>query len=403
LRLPFLILTLLSLITGLRNQPEQSGVAVVPAEPQVIFGESIEFSAVIEGAQAVQAATLFIQPAGQATRTVPIQGIQDGQIDVIFNLSESPLRPFADIAYWYQLDLPDGQRFISPQWTFFYEDNRFDWQRLDQDDFQVAWVDGDIHFGQEIINTARNALTSANSLIPVNAPSPLRIYVYASSQDLQSAMQVTNTPWAAGHASPDLGVILITVQPGPDEQADMERLLPHEMTHILQYQYVGEAYSKVPTWLLEGMATDAELYPNQEYQQSLDKAESSNSLLSMANLCGPFPRDLSGAILAYAQSASFVHYLYQNYGGSGLLSLLDEYKDGLGCEEGFRAAFNQSLSQAEFQWQQNSLGQDVNRLALQNLAPYLLIALLILIPVVISLLTAARRKPPQEGNDNAYQ
>ncbi len=403
MHLTILILAILPFLLNPSLQPQQGSTEIAPADPQVIFGESIEFSAGIQSDLPISSASLFVQPPGQDTRVIPIQGAVKDQIDEIYNLAENPLRPFGQITYWYQLAFAGGQSFTSPSWTFFYEDNRFDWQRLSQGGIQVAWIDGDVQFGQEVVNTANDSLAAIKAALPVDPPTPLRIYVYSSAQDLQSAFQLTNTPWAGGYSSPDLGVILVAIQPGPDQQADMERLLPHELTHILQYQYTGESYTQMPTWLIEGMATYEELYPNQDYQRALDNANSNNSLLPISSLCGPFPKDLSGAVLAYAQSASFVRYLYTNYGSSGLLSLMDRYKDGLGCEEGFKAVFGQTIAQAETRWQQEELGRNVGLVAVQNIAPYLVIALLIFLSIGISLIPFLRRKQIRKEKSHAYR
>ena len=103
----------------------------------------------------------------------------------------------------------------------------------------------------------------------------------------------------------------------------MERQIPHEIMHILEYQITGTSYNQIPVWLLEGLASSAELYPNPDYQQVLEKAVDEDSLLPMSVLCQDFPRDLSGALLAYAQSNSFVRFLNQNFGTRDTLSLVE--------------------------------------------------------------------------------
>ena len=66
----------------------------------------------------------------------------------------------------------------------------------------------------------------------------------------------------AGHAAPDLGVVLISIPAGPDEGLEMQRQIPHELMHLAQYEVIGENFTNQPYWLIEGMASEAELYPN---------------------------------------------------------------------------------------------------------------------------------------------
>jgi hypothetical protein len=115
-------------------------------------------------------------------------------------------------------------------------------------------------------------------------------------------------------------------------------------------------------------------------------------LLPLVGLCGEFPRDLSGAILAYAQSASFVRFLYKNYGSSGLTDLISQYRDGYGCEEGVREAFNETLVQLEARWKQEYLGLDIGATIWKNMRPYLLLLIAMTLPVAFSLLPLRRRK-----------
>jgi len=211
---------------------------------------------------------------------------------------------------------------------------------------------------------------------------------------MQSAAQLTESPWAAGHTNPDLGLVMISVAPGPDARAEMERQLPHEIMHILEYQVAGTAYNQIPVWLLEGLASSAELYPNPEYQRVLEKAIDEDSLLPMSVLCQDFPRDLSGAVLAYAQSSSFVRFLNDNFGSRDTLTLLNLYADGLNCEVGVQAAFGSSLTQLETRWQQEMLGRSPASAAWKQLWPYILLAGLVLVPVSLTLIPARRKTQP---------
>ncbi len=390
-RILIFLTTLLSLLSAASQANAQSRHDFIVADPQISFPQTITFSAQLTNAPAVSEAVLFIQPGSQDTRLVNISASENGRLRVIYDLTDAGLRPFSEVEYWFRVSLISGEILTSPRYTFLYEDTRFAWQRLASGGLEAAWVEGDLAFGQEIINVAAAGLRAAAMVLPYDPPQPLRVYVYPTSQDLQSSLAMTNTPWAAGHASPDLGVVLVSIPPGPDQRAEMERQLPHEMMHILQYQAVGESYTNLPTWLVEGLASAVELYPNQEYQRALERAVRTDSLLPMVNLCAAFPRDLSSAILAYAQSTSFVRFLHQNYGSSSLQALLNAYKDGLGCEEGVRSVYGLSIAQLEGRWQEETLGRNLILAAWYNLRPYILVLLVILIPVALTLLPALKK------------
>jgi hypothetical protein len=390
------IFILLLLITSLLGTafipPAQTALQFSSISSEYEFGRYIDFKAVIQSASPLQSVDLFIRPAGESTRVVRLTPSPDGQIASRYDLVQYPLRPFSQVDYWFRVTTADGNTYSSVERSFYYEDNRFEWQTLNENGFQAAWQEGGLDFGQSILNVVQISWASVQMYLPAEPPIPLRVYVYSRAADLQSALQVTNTPWIAGHASPDLGVLLVSIPAGPDQRAEMERQIPHELMHIVEYQLAGPAYTRMPTWLVEGLASVAELYPNQDYERIMQNAIREDRLLPLVGLCGEFPRDLSGAILAYAQSASFVRFLHKNFGSSGLASLIAQYKDGYGCEEGVRAAFSETLVQLEARWKQEYLGLDIGATVWKNMRPYLLLLLVITLPVAVSFIPFRRRK-----------
>ena len=391
-KIPFILIVLSTLI-GTAFQPlPQSSVTFIGSTHQYEFGKQILFFTTIQAAREIQSVDLFIRPSGESTRVLAISPGANGRISEAYDLTQHPLRPFSQVDYWYRVALIDGSDISSSVSSFFYEDNRFDWKRLEENGFEAAWQEGDSNFGQAILNVSQTGWANVQMYLQANLPKPLRVYVYASATDLQSALQLTNTPWVAGHASPDLGVVLVSIPSGPDQRAELERQIPHELMHVVEYQEAGLAYSRLPLWLVEGLASIAELYPNQDYERVMQSAVSGDRLVALVNLCSEFPRDLSGAFLAYAESASFVRFLYQNFGRSGLNSLITQYKDGYGCEEGIRSAFTETLGQLETRWKQEYLGLNMGAVVWKNLLPYLLLVLVIVLPVSVSLIPFKRRK-----------
>jgi len=390
-RVPLLIIAITTLLgLGFRNL-QLAQVDFVDIDQTWVFGETINFQGAVQTPANVQEAALFIKPASSDTRTSKVQLNPGGGIDHTFSLSENPFRAFTPVEYWYQVTLDTGEVVNSPVYSFLYEDNRFDWRRIESDQFKIAWISGEQDFGQTIQNASENSLAAARAILAIEAPSPIRIYVYPSSQDMQSAVQLSSKPWAAGHSNPDLNLILVSIPEGPDAIAEMERQIPHELMHILEYQIIGPYYNQAPVWLLEGLASTAELYPNPEYQQVIQNAVDNDGLIPLSLLCEEFPRDLSGVILAYAESSSFVNFLHQNYGSSGITTLLNHYKDGQNCKAGIEAAFGTTFSELETRWQKDSLGHNVRLSAWKKLLPYFVVALFILVPFGLSFIPIRRK------------
>jgi hypothetical protein len=367
---------------------------VTDARVQYHFGQDIHFQGSIQSNLAIQTAYLFFRPDGSDTRVSKVAVDNQGKIDYPYDAHAQPIRAFSRVYYWYGVDLQDGKEYNSPAFWFDYIDNRYPWQTLEDREFQVHWYDGDAQFGQAILSTAHQGLTRAQKIASIPPPGPIKIYVYASAADLQGALQTSGeSSWIAGQALTGLDTALVSIQAGSGQDLELERQVPHEITHLMVYATTGQEYALLPVWLNEGLASLSEMRFNPDYTSALDAARDHDALLPLESLCGAFPPDPSGVFLAYAEAASFTRFLEQTYGDAGLRRLISGYANGLGCEEGFRSAFSASLAQVETRWRQETLRVDEVGRTAHNLAPYLvLFALILLIPIAIGLRSAWRAR-----------
>jgi hypothetical protein len=377
--------------------------------PTYTFGDQVTFAADLKSDTPIAAYYISYQSEGKSVQTSEIAGpavldaAGSGAIRYTLDLHEGALRPFSTVTYWFQVKTSDGTLFASPHFSFFYNDNRFNWQTLISDQFTVHWVDGDMVFAQEVQNAAQSGLTQIETLIPVNLPDhPIEIYVYAQAADLQSALDLSyqdllgSVSWVAGNASPDLGVVMVSIAPGMDQRLVMDQQIPHELAHVLTYQLTGAAYTQLPIWLTEGIASMAELYPNSDYAYTLEVAVKENNLIPIADLCAQFPHEAAPAFLAYAEADSFGHYLYASYGAPGLQKLIKSYSDGLGCSEGAMSALGMTLNGLDYHWKQDALRMNTAGLVLNNLLPYIILAALILSIPLITLLAVRQKSPAKQ-------
>ncbi|KAF0108298.1 MAG: hypothetical protein FD146_872 [Anaerolineaceae bacterium] len=355
----------------------QTAVTVTEVQMEYLFGDHVTFAANVQPASGLQETLVFFQAEGDSvTRVAPLEVAADGSASSRIEVRDAPLRPFARVSFWFRITPAGGEAFTSPHYFFHYTDNRVVWQTLEDASVSIHWYDGDAAFGQAAFDTAHASLQAFNELIPVTLTAPVNVYIYATAADLQSAIGAQ--AWVAGHASPDLGVALTSITPGEEQMLVMQRQIPHEMAHVLLYQKMGAAYNNLPTWLSEGIASSLELYPNSDYMLAIQIASQNDALLPLADLCGPFPQDASGAFLAYAESDRVTRYILDTYGTSGLQALVQAYTDGLDCNRGVERALGISLVQLDRQWRWAVLGEGGADAAFENLLPYLVVLTVIL-------------------------
>ncbi|RIK31947.1 MAG: hypothetical protein DCC56_07135 [Anaerolineae bacterium] len=368
----------------------QAGIVLENVEAVYRFGEQIVFSAALKTSLPIQNASIVIFDEGfGVTRVLPLAVNADGIMQFIFDVRQNVLRPFTLIRWHYELTLNNGEFFQSETFSLRYDDNRFEWQRLESNGLRVFWRSGDSTFGQNALNAALAGVRAVNEIFPVNLDQPIDIFIYPSQNDL--AFLGADT-WTAGHANAALGVVLVAVEPGLDQSLQMDQRLPHELMHVLSYRQIGAGYNNLPAWLREGLATLIEINPTVEYDRVLLDASARGMLIPLLDLCASFPSQPDSAFLAYAESRSFIAYLRNTFGSSKLVELARAYADGVTCDRGVEVVYGASFAQLEARWRASALGENAWSAALRNIFPYLILCGIVLfIPLFIGF-NAMRKK-----------
>ncbi len=397
-----LVLVKLDRMAPPRTTWAQDSLTVLAAPPpEYEFGKTMTFevSAQSSGAEII-GATVFVRAPDFARTFVGEARLVPGReitATYALNLNQRPLPPFAPVEYWWEVrDSAGGSLTTEPQ-SFNYADNRFNWQVVSNGIVTIHWHKGDRAFGQQALDVAATAFVEANRDLKAQLQAPLDFYIYADAQAAQAALAPVGRIWADGYADPALGLAVVAVADDVDAGVNLERELPHELTHLLVYRVTGDRYTQVPTWLNEGLAVMNQVQPDPGFPAALDAARQAGTLLSLSSLCGPLPADPAQAQLFYAESESVVRYIRETYGSSSLTSLLAAYADGLGCAAGVKRALGLSLDELEREWLAEAfhIGPINPRPGQSAALPWAVLAALVLVsPVLFFLLI--RRKPSRD-------
>ena len=395
---PLLLILVILFFAPVLNSAQAEGlVDVVDQSVEYSFGDEISFQIEYESDQPIESITLSIHAPGLPTFVGAVSMPADGEGKFIYVVSERPLPAFASISYDYQFILDSGEIVKSPDYEFTYLDNRYNWQELIEEPFKIYWYEGEITLAQEVLDAALQGQTKALEMLMQPPDSqPIVIFIYGSDEELQSSLAAIGQSWVSGYADPARSSVVVALPAAVSQPLEIKRLIPHEISHILLYRFMGAEFSYLPAWLNEGFASQVEIYSLPEYDLVLERAYEGRDLIPFLHLCQAFPADSELALLAYAQSDALVEYIQREYGLPGVQSLIYAYDQGVSCERGVEMAFGITLDTLDKEWQRDTFAQGTFLLYIYILAGVLLVLILGLGGFIIY---KTRKNPSKEDWD----
>ena len=132
----------------------------------------------------------------------------------------------------------------------------------------------------------------------------------------------------------------------------LESTLKHELCHLLMHHHVSPG--ELPRWLDEGVCqwvSDgwAEIITDRQWSP-LKEAALSGRFLSIENMSS-FPQERKPLLLAYEESRSLIEFIVAEYGAKGLVTVLEQLREGETLERGIEKGLSISLSELEVKWQ----------------------------------------------------
>ncbi len=269
-----------------------------------------------------------------------------------WDMSNASLPPGAGVTYWWLIRDSDGNRYETAPEVMHFNDTRFAWQTLTgtaagTEGLTLFWYKGSDYFVQELMAACEGGLARLTQDIGAYPDRPIKIYIYATTSDLQGAM-VFSQEWTGGVAFVDFSIIAIRIPPSELEWG--KKALVHELTHLVVRQATFGPYGQLPVWLDEGLATYNEGELDPVLRSSLQQAASKGELISVRSLCSPFSAYTDKARLSYAQSYAIVEYLLDNYGQEKMLDLLTVLKEGSTYDEALTSVYGFDIDELDVLW-----------------------------------------------------
>jgi hypothetical protein len=335
-----------------------NGIAVIASDVDVSFPSQAVFTVEAESNASIVDARLYYQVDRMNYAEVTSEGWADftpaNRIEAswVWDMTNASLPPGAEVTYWWMIEDDDGNRVDTSPEIMHFDDSRFTWHNLTSSVGEGAgmtlfWYSGGNSFARELMDTCEEGLARLTQDIGTYPEKPIKIYVYACTDDLKGAM-VYSQEWTGGVAFMDFGIIAIGIP--SNELGWGKKALVHELTHLVVRQATFSPYGQLPLWLDEGLATYNEGELDPLLRSSLDKAILEGTLISVRSLCSPFSAYSDKARISYAQSYSLVEYLLDNYGQDKMLNLLTILKQGRTYDEALTAVYGFDIDGLDALW-----------------------------------------------------
>ncbi|MBN1485389.1 MAG: hypothetical protein JXA37_11775 [Chloroflexia bacterium] len=335
--------------------------------------------------------------------------------------------PGTTFHYYWTAEDAVGNVVESEELVFSYTDNRFEWDALSTERVAVHWYEGGEDFGQELLEVSQRALDRLERDVGVEAERQIKIYVYGSERDFRGALGPNSPEWIGGQALPALSLIIAYIRPESSYSSwEIQRMIPHELSHVVLYQETHNPYTSNPNWLEEGIAVHNQEVADEEYPDLVAEAARNGTLIPLRALSASFPSDPDLALLSYAESLSVVEFILAEYGPEGLAALVDVFAEGETAEAAVPQALGISLDALEAGWratlpaaertpvpgstpfsapadsgQEQDLGR-ILRLVASALACTFFMGVLVIVAVVV-LVVRRRRRSEAEGFEYGQQ
>ncbi len=261
--------------------------------------------------------------------------------------------------YWLLTDLA-GTTYQTPSQELVYQDTRYNFRELRAGWLTVRWFQGDDNFGRTALAKAQATIDRLGQLYRVQADRPINLTIYPDARTLFTALPPNTQEWVGGQAIPELGTIVLAVAPG--DLAELNRSIPHEVSHQVIYQTTRNPYNVPPKWLDEGLAVLNQQAVDGFLQSAFETARDNRTLYPLRVLNGSFPADRQKSFLAYGQSVQVVRYIMKKYGEGAIGRILEAFKGGVSYDEAVQAGLGIGLDALDREWKL-SIGYPVPNLA----------------------------------------
>ncbi|MEI8305876.1 MAG: peptidase MA family metallohydrolase [Chloroflexales bacterium] len=347
-----ILLVLAAFVASPAQARQGTTITVLSSEASPTFPDQITFtlSATSSAADIRQVQLLYGATRNNALTIVDLPVTAGPAVALSYRLDTQVnyYPPGTEITYrWVIHDAAGNTLERGPQ-RVVYHDQRFNWSEWTTRNVTVYWYEGGNAFGGELTAAVDQALTKLQAELGAELAKPVRIYIYATLDDMRSALQSNSAEWIGGEDRPDLGIIVAAI--AANNNAEAQRIIPHELSHQVLHQAIENPYGGTPLWFDEGLAVHNQAGRDKGFDELITQAAQENRLIPLDALASNFPADPNQARLSYAQSRDMVEHIIDTYGDAKLQALVSAFAAATPADEAVRQVLGRSIDDLDAEW-----------------------------------------------------
>lgn len=163
-----------------------------------------------------------------------------------------------------------------------------------------------------------------------------KIYIYDDSESYQAATKQPS--WSQGCANVKEKII----HTFPNARGFFDRILPHEMGHIIFREFIGLNNTRIPIWLDEGIASYQEKIVYSMANSFIKQAIKNDEFIDLEELSKISPHSLKDekrVNLFYAEAVGIIDFLVKKYGQDDFILFCQTLKNREDLEKAIRYVY----------------------------------------------------------------
>lgn len=332
------LIALFVVSVGIAPAKAQSPItATVAAENAFPEGMIFRLDASSSAGDITDARLTFQLVGGKTRQSAPFEFEPGSSIESELHFDRRGDTPPAALVE-YQVRVRDSagnEHTTEPQQITYYPPE-YDWKEITEGDATFVWYEGSQEWAQEMVNMAAPSVERAANMFGVDVKAPVRIVAFPDRESFHDAMRDLD-PWVGGVTPQGTGMTIQIMSPDSGRQAWNEKVIPHEIAHVVWFLATSSALAPAPEWLVEGVALLNEP-DNAEERAQVEQAAREGKLSRLSELRSNTSGTHDTAGLAYAQYWSLTNFMVEDCGDDALRRLVAELNAGRTFDDAMVAA-----------------------------------------------------------------